>query len=119
LSDLQNHIGILFTPLWKDGWSLKGDKKTRKIRPGKTIFSNNMTLTHGLAVDGAGITFLPSFLCEANVKAGRLVHILKEFRSEMAPLHFVYPAQKYVPPAVKAFIEMSIERLNSSFSFKE
>lgn len=118
LKDLQDHMGILFTPLWKDGWVLRGDKKSQKIRPGKIITSNNMTMTHGLALEGAGISYLPSFLCEADVKAGRLVHVLKEFRSEVAPLHFVYPAQKYVPPAVKAFMDMSIEKLNSRFSFK-
>jgi DNA-binding transcriptional LysR family regulator len=72
---------------------------------------------NSLALEGAGIALLPSFLCESEIKTGKLIPILQEWTSEIAPMHFVYPAQKYVPPAIKAFIEMSTVVLRSRFKF--
>jgi DNA-binding transcriptional LysR family regulator len=118
LNELKNHTGIFFIPLWNDGWTLKNEKKSYQVKTVTKITVNNMKLTHGLAMDGAGIALLPSFLCEADIRAGKLINILQDFKSETAPLHFVYPAQKFVPPTVKAFIDFSTELLKDKFHFK-
>ena len=76
-----------------------------------------MSLAHSLALEGAGIALLPSFFCESEVKTGKLIPILEEWTSEIAPMHFVYPAQKYVPPVIRAFIELSSVTLRNRFKF--
>lgn len=117
LKDLSSHVCVLFTPLSTDGWRLKSGKRATTVISTDKIVVNNMSLAHSLALEGAGIALLPSFLCESEIKTGKLIPILQEWTSEISPMHFVYPAQKYVPPAIKAFIEMSTVVLRSRFKF--
>lgn len=117
LKELSSHICILFAPLSIDGWKLKNGKRSATVVISGKIIVNNLNLAHSLALEGAGITLLPSFLCESDIKSGKLIPILQEWTSEIAPMHFVYPAQKYVPPVIKAFIEMSSVTLRNRFKF--
>ncbi|MCB0327108.1 MAG: hypothetical protein KDD52_05770, partial [Bdellovibrionales bacterium] len=63
------------------------------------------------------LAFLPSFLCESEIKKGTLIPVLQAWTSAIAPLHFLYPAQKYVSPVVRAFIELSSVMLQKRFHF--
>ena len=115
LKELDSHTCICFTPLSLNGWRLQNGKRSVILPlPGK-IGVNDMSLAHSLAIQGAGIAFLPSFLCQAEIKAGRLVSVLTEWRSKTEPIYFVYPAQKYVPLATKAFIEIATVIMQSRF----
>ncbi len=113
IADLKTHHGVFFASLWKDGWTLKSDKKSYQVKLAQKLVVNNMKMVHGLALEGAGIALLPTFFCEEDVKKGKLIPILKDVRSEIAPLHLVYPSQKYIPPAVRAFIELASGKFKS------
>lgn len=119
LKDLSNHTCVHFTPLSSEGWHLLNGKRSASVSFTRKIIVNDMGLAHSLAVEGVGIALIPSFLCDSELRAGKLVPILKDWTTEIAPLHFVYPAQKYVPSVIKAFIEMSSISLRSRFKFVE
>lgn len=119
LKDLSNHTCVHFTPLSSEGWQLLNGKRSASVSLTKKIVVNDMGLAHSLAVEGVGIALMPSFLCDSELRAGKLVPILKDWTTEIAPLHFVYPAQKYVPSVIKAFIEISSISLRSRFKFVE
>lgn len=117
LKDLIDHMCIQFSPLSSEGWPLLKGKQKALVYLKKKIVVDNMNLAHSLALEGVGMVLLPSFLCEADVKSGKLVPVLSDWGTETAPLHFVYPAQKYIPSVIKAFIEMSSLTLRSRFKF--
>lgn len=117
LKDLNSHTCVHFTPLSSEGWILKNGKRSITVTLTKRIVVNNMSLVHSLGIEGAGLVLLPSFLCESEIKNGKLLPILQEWNTEVAPMHFVYPSQKYVPSVTKAFIEMSSAVLRSRFKF--
>lgn len=117
LKDLSVHNCVHFTPLSSEGWYLQNGKRTVSVSLTRKIVVDNMSLAHSFALEGVGIALMPSFLCETELRAGKLVPILQEWTSEIAPLHFVYPAQKYVPAVIKAFIEMASLALRSRFRF--
>lgn len=117
LKELDTHTCIHFTPLSNEGWHVKNGKRTTKVALTKKIVVNNLDLAHHLTLEGAGLGFLPSFLCESEVKNGKLIHILQEWTSVTEPIHFVYPAQKYVSPTIKAFMDLSATQLRKHFSF--
>jgi len=119
LKDLNSHNCVLFTPLSLDGWSLRNGKRSVKIQLSRKIVVNDMCLARGLALEGAGVALLPSFICEPEIKSGKLVQVLREWRTETGPMHFVYPAQRHLPPVIKAFIEMSTVALRNRFKFLE
>lgn len=111
LKELNSHDCILIRTLSASEWNLKCGKRAFTISlPGKIIV-NDMTLAQNLAIQGVGLALLPSFLCMSEVKSGKLIPILNDCRSNISPIHFVYPPQRYVPLATKAFIEMATPTL--------
>ena len=68
-----------------------------------------------LTLMGEGIALLPTYYCYPEVEAGKLIRILPEWRTNLNPIHFVYPAQKFVTPKLSRFIAMSTEVIKQSF----
>ncbi len=63
--------------------------------------SIKVALTHG-----AGVSWLPSFLCRTEVKAGLLVPVLQNQKRPMQEIYAVYPAEKRrAAPKLRAFID--------------
>ena len=118
--DLHQHQCLHFPPLGKDRWEFLNEKtKTRlQVSVPSKLTMNDLSFIRALAIKGSGIALLPVFICESEIKAGRLIRILPDWISNKRPIHFVYPAQKFVPSHVSAFIEMTTaplrERLRDS-----
>lgn len=105
--DIAGYDCILVHSILATGWQMQNGKRTLLVPLTGKILVNDLNLARGLAIQGAGLAFLPSYLCQGDIKAGKLVSVLDAWSSKLHSIHFVYPAQRYVPPATKAFIEMS------------
>ncbi|MDV1059519.1 LysR substrate-binding domain-containing protein, partial [Klebsiella quasipneumoniae subsp. similipneumoniae] len=46
-----------------------------------------------------------------DIESGRLCQILKQYQSQAAPLHAIYPHRQHVAPRVKVFIEFLIKNI--------
>ncbi|HRO66554.1 MAG TPA: LysR family transcriptional regulator [Pseudobdellovibrionaceae bacterium] len=114
--DLKTHQALQFTPLGLEDWKLTGPKGTLSAALSGRIIVNNIEMVKSLAVRGEGIAFLPTFFCFPEVKEGKLVRVLPEWRSTLSPVHFVYPAQKFVTPNLSAFIETATEDMKKMFA---
>jgi DNA-binding transcriptional LysR family regulator len=112
--DLRSHDCIQFTALGTEVWEMTSSKGTLQVPMAGRIFLNDLNMVRTLAVQGNGIALLPTFLCYPEVKAKKLVRILPEWKSGAAPVHFVYPAQRYATPKLNAFIAMATEPLKKS-----
>ncbi|MBX3040883.1 MAG: LysR family transcriptional regulator [Bdellovibrionaceae bacterium] len=114
--DLKSHHTLQFTPLGIDDWKLTGPKGTVSAAFNGRVIVNNLEMIKSLALRGDGIAFLPTYFCYPEVKDGKLVRILPEWRSTLNPVHFIYPSQKFVTPNLSAFIEMATEDLKKMFA---
>lgn len=56
---------------------------------------------------GNGIALLPDVVGEENPHVAPLVRILPDYGIGHCAIHIVYPAQRFVPPAVRAFIDIA------------
>ncbi|WP_447751064.1 LysR family transcriptional regulator [Sphingopyxis fribergensis] len=56
---------------------------------------------------GNGIGLLPDIVGEENSHAAPLVRVLPDYGIGHCAIHIVYPAQRFVPPAVRAFIDIA------------
>ncbi len=117
--ELETHDCVLFSSLSTVEWKLQSGKRSATIALPGRIVVNDINLAHSFALQAEGAALLPSFLCQADVKTGKLVRILSDWRSNISPIHFVYPSQRYVQPAVKMFIEMSTPLMQNRFRFSE
>ncbi|RUM94965.1 MAG: LysR family transcriptional regulator [Thiothrix sp.] len=128
---LQNHDCLTMTrgtePLID--WYFQSPKGLESITIKAARSSNDGALIRQWALEGAGIA-LKSFLEVADdIKAKRLVIVLKEFMTDFikgksttknsrytansADLHIIYPSRQYLPRRVKAFIEALSEYFES------
>ena len=109
--DLRHHDSILFTPAGIEEVKLVGPKGSFNAAVKSKIMVNDLDAVKDLVLMSEGIGFMQGFFCGPEIKAGKLVRLLPEWRSEQNPVHFVYPAQRVVSPKLKAFIEMALEPL--------
>ena len=104
---LKEHKFIEFSPMSAGEWKLVSKTGSAKIPIPKRILVNDLRVVKQLAVSGTGIALLPTFYCLSEVETKQLVRILPEWHSNLSPVHFVYPAQKFVLPKVSAFISLA------------
>ena len=62
------------------------------------------------AVAGPGLVQVPSYIAEREMERGRLVEVLQDYRPAPTPISLVYPANRHVPPRVKALADALLKR---------
>jgi len=65
---------------------------------------------HSAVRAGAGLSVLPEFLVASDLTAGHLVHVLPEWSLPMGGIHAVYPATRFRPTKVTAFVAILAEQ---------
>ena len=53
----------------------------------------------------------PAYLCRAECAAGSLQRLLPAWHAKADPVHLVYPRQRFMPPKLRAFIDLAGEVL--------
>ena len=117
--DLLNYQCIQFTPFGLDGWNLVGPKGKVKINVPGSVYVNQLEMIRTMSMQNDGIAFLPHPFIYPDLKSGKLVRILPEWRSALTPVHFIYPAQRFVNPKLRSFIEFASKGLKEAFSHLE
>jgi DNA-binding transcriptional LysR family regulator len=92
-----------------------GKERARVVTSGRLCADDFETLK-AFALLGEGIAYLPSFLCVEEAGQKRLQRILPEWRGDAVTFSFVYPAQRFVAPKVRAFITAAEELLKKQIS---
>jgi len=93
-------------------WPFMGPKGRFSVRVSGPLLANNGDLTIAAARAGLGVAVLPSFLCGADLAAGRLEAVLSEWMLPPGGIHAVYPHARHLSAKVRAFIDFLVERLS-------
>jgi len=115
-SELNEHETLPFTHLGTESWKLTDGKSNVTVKLNPRAIVNEFNVGKSLAMAGAGIALLPTFFCRKELEQEKLVNVLPEWRTSHNPVHFVYPAQRYVLPKVEAFIRLATEPIRRSLS---
>jgi len=110
--DLAQHACLVYeyAPM-REMWPFAdGAGRERKVRIAGPIHANNGAFLAALAVAGRGIGCEPDFIVGPDVRAGRLVPILRAFAPPAAGIHVVYPSRRHLSAKVRAFADFLIER---------
>ena len=107
--ELKSHQLLHFTPIGSESWKLVGPRGSLNVAVPSKMIINDLTMIKSLALAGMGIALLPSFFCKAEQSSNRLLRILPEWQTVQSPIHFVYPAQKFVNSKVSAFIAQAAD----------
>ena len=118
--DLRNHTCLQFSPLGKEKWELVNKSRSKLTIPlSGHLIADDLNIIKDLVLAGEGIALLPTFICELETKKNRLVRILPEWRSDVRPISFVYPPQKFVNPKLKAVMDIATEHLKERLKDNE
>lgn len=112
---LHAHHCLQFTPMGRDGWDLRNGRSHITIPlTGRTI-ANSIGVVHAMAANGLGVGLLPTFTCKPGLAAENLVRVLPDWQGRADPIHLVYPRQRFMPPKLRAFIDLAQAELRTHF----
>lgn len=92
---------------------LEGPQGHQRVTFRSAMLSENETLLHLAALRGMGLVFLPTWMVEADLAAGRLEAVLPERVKFTTTLHAVYASRKYLSAKVRTFIDFLASRVST------
>lgn len=90
-------------------WSFTRGNASCDVRMRAAIAINTTTAVFTMVRQGGGLSVLPDYLVAEDIAAGRLLHVLPEWQLPAGGIYAVYPAVRFRPPKVSAFVEMLVE----------
>ena len=114
--DLAAHACLMYAYAPQFGlWPFRDAQgRERNVRVAGTARANNASFLAALAVAGIGIAFEPDFVVGTDVKAGRLVPILRGFAPPATGIHVVYPSRRHLSAKVRAFADFLVQRFTGA-----
>jgi DNA-binding transcriptional LysR family regulator len=101
---LTQHDCIRFSRFRDSAWKLTNGKETAAVTVAGRVLADDFETIKSMACLGVGVGLIPSFLC---AKQKELVRILPQWHGDTVWFSFVYPAQRFISPAVRAFISVA------------
>lgn len=102
LSELEQHNCLRGT---FDYWRFRENEKSRHVPVTGNIRCNSGSSLLDAALKGIGIIQLPDYYVEADLKSGRLVRVLDNFRAPDDGIWAIYPHNRHLSPKVRLLIE--------------
>jgi DNA-binding transcriptional LysR family regulator len=111
--DLEAHPFAIFEDLPSGRRLLplrRGNTEVRVALHG-TLSSNSVEVLQAAVLGGYGLGIVLDFNATADLEAGRLEHVLPEWRFQEIVMQAVYPQNKQIAAKVKAFVDFLAKRL--------
>ena len=113
--DLANHrclhYGYLASGL---RWRLSGPDGEHTLEVPLSLCANNGEALLRAAIAGRGIVLLPTFICGADLRAGRLVRVLPDYAPPPADINAIWPGGGPLPSKVRRFVDFLVERFGDA-----
>lgn len=71
------------------------------------------------ALAGTGMCWLPSYMCEDDLRQGRLVRLLPDWQTPRGLVHAVFPSRRGLTPAVRCFLDFLGEHVPTHSSLRD
>ena len=94
-------------------WQLRGphDREfTLHHRP--CVTADDMLTLRYFALDGAGISVLPDYMCHRDIREGRLEEVLPGWAPPPSVIHAVFPSRRGLVPAIRRFLDFLGENVS-------
>jgi DNA-binding transcriptional LysR family regulator len=92
-------------------WPFEKRGKKVEVVPEGTLTVNDPELAMRAALDGVGVLYTAVGYAASEIKTGRLVPLLEDWRLPSAAIFLYYPSRRQVPAPLQAFIEFLRENL--------
>jgi DNA-binding transcriptional LysR family regulator len=111
-SDLEQHECLHYSGAGIH-WRLVGSgRKGIQVRTRSRLRTDNGEVAHDWALAGCGLILKSQVDVEADIRLGRLLHVLPDWRSDPAPVCALFPSSRQLPSRVRVFLDAMVDRLN-------
>jgi DNA-binding transcriptional LysR family regulator len=106
-ADLRNLPSLDLGPAHRDhSWQLHhADGQVATIPHVPRLVTDDMSVLRDAAIAGVGAVQLPTIFIWNDVRAGRLVHVVPDWRPRAGIVHAVFPSRRGLLPSVRALVE--------------
>jgi len=98
---LRNHVNWSFS---------KGDLERQSVTVHPAIFLDATLAVREAICEGAGLAVMPDYAVAQDMADGRLIRVLPHWHLPAGGIHAVFPAARFRPPKVRAFVDMLAAR---------
>ncbi|MCF8200081.1 MAG: LysR family transcriptional regulator [Sulfuritalea sp.] len=95
---------------WQHEWRFRQNGIEQRVRISGNLRVNNGNILVNAAIDGLGVIVEPDFLVNEALRRKQLVPILADWETDSLSMFAVYPNRKYLPPKVRSFVDLLVER---------
>jgi DNA-binding transcriptional LysR family regulator len=95
-----------------DNWIFNEGGRVREIHVQGTLLTNNSEVMHEWALAGRAVTIKALWDVEDDIRAGRLVQLLKPFQCDELNLYATYATRTHLPPRMRLFIDFVVQELS-------
>jgi DNA-binding transcriptional LysR family regulator len=114
-NDLASHDCLAYRATdGETSWRVHHKGRPKSIRLKAKLAADDFGVLQGWARRGLGITMLPGFVCDADLRAGRLVSVLAHLVNDSVPLFLVHPEGRHLSASVRLFKDFLVRQLQSS-----
>jgi DNA-binding transcriptional LysR family regulator len=90
----------------KSSWVLRGaGGATHTLVHEPRYCADDLATLRFAVLGGIGMCFMPDYMCEEDLRAGRMVEVLPGWNPTPGIFHAVYPTRRGMVPAVRAFLD--------------
>lgn len=96
-------------------WQLEGpDGASALIQHNPRLVTDDLTALRQAAVAGVGVVHLPSVVAREDLRAGRLLDLLPQWRPRTGLVHAVFPSRRGLLPSVRKLLDFLADEFNRS-----
>lgn len=106
-ADLNALPSIALGPTQRDHhWRLeRDDGQTANVSFWPRLVSDDMAALRDAALAGVGVVQLPLMMVRREIEAGKLLHVLPDWKPQTVIVHAVFPSRRGVMPSVRALLD--------------
>ncbi|BAU73404.1 LysR family transcriptional regulator [Metapseudomonas furukawaii] len=86
-------------------WLYHRQHRLERVKVAGSLASNHYSLLKKAALSDVGIARLPSYMVQDELADGRLVWLLREYRTRQAPVFLVHPWQGGLPRRIQVLVD--------------
>ncbi len=105
-SDLVSYSCLLHRSIAPDAtWRFDGPDGQVAVKVAGPLLTNSVFALRAGALAGLGVTLLPTYFIEDDIRSGQLVEVFKDYDPPRRPIYVLYPHARYLPLKTRLFID--------------
>jgi DNA-binding transcriptional LysR family regulator len=112
-TELADHDCLVVSDGGPTRWPVPSARGMTLIPVSARLLFSSLSMAHAAATAGLGVALFPEFACADDLRRGTLVAVLGARAIDVGSVWLLYPAARFVPARVRAFVELARERFTN------